>query len=535
MKKYILSAFGVAALLVTQSCKTDFDNDVADVVVTSGEANFSRYVALGNSLTSGYRDNALYIDGQNESYPSMIAAQMKLAGGGEFTQPMMADNNGGLFVSLPGVGNVQIQDTKLYIDTFVDGKPVIKNVNGNVSQNPLNNIYNASKPFNNLGVPGAKSFHLVAPNYGSPAGILTGTANPYFARFASSTSASVLDDAMAQNPTFFSLWIGANDVLSYATNGGTNSTTTGGVVTYTAATDQGAANNNNPGTYRSNDISSPAVVGGSIKAVLDGLKSKGATKGVIANVPSITSIPYFTTVPYNAIPLDAAKAQSLNTSLYGPLKAILSAMGQGDRINLVVAGNNPVLIIDNTLNDLSAQLTAALTANGVPAQQAQIIGKAFGKARQAKSGELILLPASKLLGLDALTNQAPTANSVFIYGASYPIGDNLSLTSSEVGKITAAVAAFNASIKSLATTYNLAFFDANAKMVELNSQAGISWDGVKYSAKFVTGGTFSLDGVHLTGRGYAIVANEFLKAINTRYGSNLPWVDANKYSGVKFP
>jgi hypothetical protein len=30
------------------------------------------------------------------------------------------------------------------------------------------------------------------------------------------------------------------------------------------------------------------------------------------------------------------------------------------------------------------------------------------------------------------------------------------------------------------------------KMVELNSQSGISWDGVKYTAKFVTGGAFSL-------------------------------------------
>jgi hypothetical protein len=48
-------------------------------------------------ITSGYRDGALYIDGQNESYPSMIAQQMKLAGGGDFKQPLMADNNGGFF------------------------------------------------------------------------------------------------------------------------------------------------------------------------------------------------------------------------------------------------------------------------------------------------------------------------------------------------------------------------------------------------------------------------------------------------------
>ena len=64
-----------------------------------------------------------------------------------------------------------------------------------------------------------------------------------------------------------------------------------------------------------------------------------------------------------------------------------------------------------------------------------------------------------------------------------------------------------------------AFVDANAKMKELSSQSGIQYNGVKYTATFVTGGAFSLDGVHLTGRGYAVIANEFIKAINKTYKS----------------
>jgi hypothetical protein len=36
-----------------------------------------------------------------ESYPSIIAAQMKLAGGGEFKQPLMPNNTGG-FIGIPG-------------------------------------------------------------------------------------------------------------------------------------------------------------------------------------------------------------------------------------------------------------------------------------------------------------------------------------------------------------------------------------------------------------------------------------------------
>lgn len=215
MKKIIISTIAVSALLFTVSCNTDFDTDVEDIVVTKGEADFSNYVALGNSLTSGYRDGTLYSDGQNESYPSMLAMQMKLAGGGAFKQPLMPNNVGG-FTNLPGF----------------PGKLVLKMVNGALAPvaSPaaaaLDNVA-AGRPYNNMGVPGAKSFHLVAPNYGSAAGLLTGTANPYFVRFASSATTSVLADAMVQKPTFFSLWIGNNDVLSYATNGGTNSQTIG--------------------------------------------------------------------------------------------------------------------------------------------------------------------------------------------------------------------------------------------------------------------------------------------------------------------
>src|SRR5690606_21244311 len=96
MKKIFISTLAVSLMLFSYSCDTDFENDLTQIPVTSGSADFSRYVALGNSLTAGYRDGALYIDGQNESYPSIVASQMKLAGGGDFRQPLMADNLGGI-------------------------------------------------------------------------------------------------------------------------------------------------------------------------------------------------------------------------------------------------------------------------------------------------------------------------------------------------------------------------------------------------------------------------------------------------------
>jgi hypothetical protein len=39
---------------------------------TSGSADLSNYVALGNSVTAGLSDGALFIDGQEASFPNMI-------------------------------------------------------------------------------------------------------------------------------------------------------------------------------------------------------------------------------------------------------------------------------------------------------------------------------------------------------------------------------------------------------------------------------------------------------------------------------
>ncbi len=502
MKKVFISSMAVLAVLSVTSCKTDFETDVADIAVTSGEADFSKYVALGNSLTSGYRDGTVYLDGQLESYPAMIAEQMQKAGGGTFTQPLVPDNIGG-FANIPGF----------------KGKLTLQVVNGvltPVYSTAVSELDRLTGTYNNMGVPGAKSFHLVANGYGNMAGLTTGTANPYFVRFASSATASVLEDAKAQNPTFFSLWIGNNDVLSYATSGGVGTNQTG---------------NTNPRTYSSNDITDPNVLAGSIRAVLEGMKSVGATKGVIANIPNVTSIPFFTTVPYNAVPLNETYAAALNTQLVGRLKPVLTALGQGDRLKTLVVGQNPLLIKDETLTDLSAQITAVLTRNGVSAALASFIGTTYGQARHTTSEDLILLSTKSVINTD-VANVSDPFNKL---GITYPLEDKYVLTKSEVAQVQTATNAYNTQIKALAEAYGLAFVDANAKMVELGKNSGIQYNGVSYSTTFVTGGSFSLDGVHLTGKGYAVIANEFIKAINAKYKSNLRQVNPNNYSGVKFP
>lgn len=501
MKKYILPVlFGFFALSI--SCS---DDDVSDVKVQSGGADFSKYIALGNSLTSGYMDGALYISGQKNSYPAILAEQMKRVGGGDFKIPLMADELGGFPAAL--------KPNKLVL-AVVNGSlaPVVASGTGTTT---LASIYSQG-PYQNMGVPGAKSYHLIAPGYGNAAGLVADpvTANPYFVRFASSASASVLGDAVSQNPTFFSLWIGNNDVLGYATSGGSDP---------------------------KEPITPTATFQFAYTTLVQGLTANGA-KGIVANIPDVTSIPYFTTVPYNALSpqtLTASDPDQINklNAAFAQINSVFDYLGHPERKVVYSATQaNPVLIKDKDLPDLGSAMIQVLIANQVPAQQAALYGALYGQSRQAKSGDYVVLPASSILGkpnTDAIANQVPA--SLAINGITYPLEDKWVLTSTEVANVAAATQTFNGIIKSLADQYNLAFADINSLMKKLHSQSGITYNGVNYSSTFVTGGAFSLDGVHPTSRGYAFIANEFIKSINGKYGSNLPQVNPNTYPGVAFP
>jgi hypothetical protein len=114
-----------------------------------------------------------------------------------------------------------------------------------------------------------------------------------------------------------------------------------------------------------------------------------------------------------------------------------------------------------------------------------------------------------------------------------PIPDQFILTADEVGAIQTAVQGFNETIKGLAATSGLAVCDMNENLKTL--QSGIVWDAIKMNTRFITGGVFSTDGLHLTPRGNAVAANFFIDAINAKYGSTIPHVNVSAYPGLMFP
>ena len=519
--KYIYISLGVLAFT---ACNEPEDVDLEPEVMaeelpalTAGSADFSNFVSLGNSLTAGFTDGALFQAGQAMSLPNLLSQKFSLVGGGSFTQPLTSDNLGGL-----AAGGVRIQDPRL---VFGGAGPIPLETALGTSVTVTTDIAlnNPTGPFNNLGVPGAKSFHLLAPGYGNISNVELGLANPYFVRMTGATpNASVLELAVAQAPSFFSLWGGENDVLGYATTGG-------------------------DGTDPITPVSGPPGVGfdGSYEALIATLTAGGA-KGVVANIPNVLEIPHFTTVPHN--PLDPSNPDfgtqiaTLN-GIFGQLNQVYAFLGVPERsIEFSTTAASEVIIRDETLIDLSAEIAGVLGASptfpafvqsfGLPAEAAPLVasllGSTYGQTREATAEDLFVLPSSTIIGtvnlesvgaLMAAGLPQTLAGQFSVEGISLPLADKWVLLPSEQEEIIEATAAFNDVISSVATQAGLAFVDANSLLNQL-ANGGVTSGDFTLTSSLVTGSAFSLDGVHPTARGYALLANEFMKAIDVTYGSN---------------
>jgi lysophospholipase L1-like esterase len=476
----IYKSIGVLALATTLlvSCsKTEYDIPVEPVIpLTSGTADFSNYVALGASFSAGVSNGSLFIASQQNSFPNSLAGAFANAGGGEFRQPLVNGNIGGLLY-----GGTQIAAPRLYFTgngiAQLDATPTTDVL----LDAPL------TGPFNNMGVGGAKSFHFIAPGFGNIDFVPLGLANPYFARMASSPNATVLEDAVSQDPTFFTISVmGGNDVLAYATSGGSGVDQTG---------------NFDPSTYGSNDITDPNVFAAVEREIVAALTANGA-KGVLSNVPYVTDLPYFTKIPFNPVSLDAATAGQLNTA-FAPYNGglqlaesvgFITAEERAARTIAFSAGQNAVTLVDEDLTDLSAL--------GLPSY------------RQATSDDLVVLPASSVIG--TLVDDNPQ----LINGVSVPLADKWVLTYLETQNVLTATNAYAAIVHDLAVQYDLAFVDLRLILSEASSPTGIMFDDFNLNAELIFGGLVGLDGVHLTARGYAFMANSFMKAIDTKYLSN---------------
>lgn len=371
----------------------------------TGDADFTRFVTLGNSLTAGYQSGSLFESAQEYAFGKIIADQVQT----NYAQIAFPEEGSAGKMSLTSLSPLNI-------------------VTDNNGSTPTNLTYQA--PFNNLGVPGAFLYDIIyATNSETCYTALAGQPNPMFDAILRNIG-SEFQQAKMQSPTFLTCWIGNNDILGHATNGGT--------IAYTSE------ETFNQLYYQLAD---------SLSSICEDV--------VIANIPSVTSVPFFTTIP---------------------------AIYQAD---------------DGTLIELWGE-----TNEGI--------------RKLDKDTDLLTLKAKEFL---------PQG---YGFSVELPLPHSVVVDSNELIAIEEMVEVYNTIIANVAETYDFGLVDINGYFKSIMD--GYHMNGISFSMKYIQGddgspSIFSLDGVHPNNFGYGIVANEFIKVINSKYGANIPLVNVGMLPG----
>jgi len=415
MTKFTKTLLGGVTLLalLAAGCSLDTPDPVTLDYTLEGAEYFESYAAIGNSLTAGFMDGGLVMNGQVNSYPQLLASVLG-AKSFTFQQPLIA---------FPGIGSSTPSDPAnaagvLHFDgagISIVGETPLVDVQSNLLLAMLYPV-----PYNNLGVPGATTWDVSNALDSSTS---QSPGNSYFdfiLRNPTLGNVNMIDQAIALGPKLVTCWIGNNDILGGATSG---EPVVGVSVTPTA--------------------NFTAMFEAILDDLTDGVEGRhGHTPAIfVGNVPSIASAPYF--VP----------------------KALFDVMA----------------------------------GNPIPCDE------------------------------DAVFVRFP-ALSYLAAGGPVPLPEEWTLDAAEVGVVDTAVTEYNAAIAAaVAARDNVWLYDANAVLAGLDPNTAaahflalVGTVGIETAAATTY---FSLDGIHPNNRGYGLVANGFIDAINAALGTTLPQID----------
>lgn len=423
----------ITMLLV--SCKPKIDIPKP----SSGSADFTKYIAIGNSLTAGYSNGGLYLEGQKVAFANLLAEQMKGANGSDFNSPFFDE------VNHNGSGYLRLQ-------SFDNGFPVVIEETINLAyRDNKGHLIKYLDPIQNFGIPGIRLDQAFDRS--------TSRDNIYFERLLVEDlvgNKSYYDYVTENDYTFFSLWLGSNDILGYALEGG-------------------VVSNENQVKTR---ITEKNVFENLYNRFVDRL-TESNQKGVLATIPDITKTPYFTSITLETL-LNEAKAKGLDVQV--------------------------IYIQDKSVKEGT-----------------------FPGVRMAGVEDLI--------GLNIPLDEIGRPNSEgFLYGIDpqNPIDDQFVLDFNEVLIVKDYINHYNQVIKQAADRKGIALADIHSLMNQIKDRGFVA-DGVRLDATYIQGGVFSLDGVHLSPKGNAIVANHFIEAINEYYDAKLSKLNVSQYLGIKMP
>lgn len=208
------------------------------VCINNCKAGITKYVAIGDSLTAGFQNGALFEDYQKLSFPNLIAKQLGIE---DFQQPL---------ISYPGIPPVM---------TVISHHPLrLKREQG------FGHVIKARlpRPYDNLGIPAATLCSALNPDDPECAII-----NPFIG-IVLGKSGNIIEQALSLNPDLITFWLGNNEIFRPVMNGIVNVDT----------------------------VFPPEKFALLLDYVLSKLSDSGA-KIAIANIYDVTLSPYVTAIP----------------------------------------------------------------------------------------------------------------------------------------------------------------------------------------------------------------------------------------------
>jgi lysophospholipase L1-like esterase len=207
-------------------------------------------------------------------------------------------------------------------------------------------------------------------------------------------------------------------------------------------------------------------------------------------------------------------------------------LGNNDALGAALAGNPAFLTPVASFEASYTQVLNRLAATGATLVVANIpdvtVVPALTPAEEVAAR--VALPLSVIgpaLGIGAgdFVTQAGLGliPGILANPATGPLPNGAVLTNAEAAAVRARVDIFNDIIAEQAAAHDAVLVDINS-LLDRVDERGYVVGGQRLRTDFL-GGLFSLDAVHPTNTGYAIIANEFIHALNTQGAAGIPPVN----------
>lgn len=240
---------------------------------------------------------------------------------------------------------------------------------------------------------------------------------------------------------------------------------------------------------------------------------------VLANFPGLSQVraavslhPTLTTVLLGANDL---LKYALSNGAFGPTP---TSSIQADILTTVQTLNNAGSQV--LLSNLPDVLLAPLF---IPIQNVPFFLAGLGIPLPAAQGITAAVAAQNNLGPGSyVTLQGIPAIAAMAQGAPIPtLGTGQFLSASFAAQVQALNNSYNAAIGAVAQQTNSGFVDFRSAFAQIAAN-GYPVNPPKCCSGTLTGGLFSLDGIHPSYTGYAVMANLFINAVNAKWGTTIP-------------